>query len=159
LPLLRVATPLPNAIEVDSMPSCCFSKSTTHYVDLFSYFYSELYVHLLCEFFIISDYDEMNCNLVSGVFYNVLWSAKFSYICNNHESDVRMNGSVKFIKTEDMNIEHMHAKCKSIVIVLWNIMQEFKFHWYHLATMMGEFFFPILFFSSGKVFYKFCCIL
>jgi hypothetical protein len=37
-------------------------------------FYRELYVHLLCELFGVSDYDEMNCNLVSGVFYNVFWS-------------------------------------------------------------------------------------
>jgi hypothetical protein len=34
-------------------------------------FYSELYVHLLCELFVVSDYDEMNCNLVYGDFYNV----------------------------------------------------------------------------------------
>ncbi len=34
-------------------------------------FYSEFYVHLLCDFFIVSNYDEMNCNLVVGVFYNV----------------------------------------------------------------------------------------
>ncbi len=34
-------------------------------------FYSEFYVHLLCEFFVVLDYDEMNCNIVFGVFYNV----------------------------------------------------------------------------------------
>ncbi len=34
--------------------------------------YDELYVHLLCEFFVVLDYDEMNCNLICGVFYNVL---------------------------------------------------------------------------------------
>jgi hypothetical protein len=34
-------------------------------------FYNEFYVHLLCEFFVVLDYDEMNCNLVSGVFFNV----------------------------------------------------------------------------------------
>jgi hypothetical protein len=34
-------------------------------------FYSEFYVHFLCEFFVVSDYDEMNCNLVDGVFDNV----------------------------------------------------------------------------------------
>jgi len=27
------------------------------------YFSSELYVHLLCAFFLVLDYDEMNCNL------------------------------------------------------------------------------------------------
>jgi hypothetical protein len=35
-------------------------------------FKNEFYVHLLCEFFVVLDYDEMNCNLVYGVFYNVL---------------------------------------------------------------------------------------
>jgi hypothetical protein len=34
-------------------------------------FYSEFYVHLLCEFSVMLDYDEMNCNIVFGVFYNV----------------------------------------------------------------------------------------
>jgi hypothetical protein len=33
--------------------------------------YNEFYVHLLCEFFIVLDYDEMNYNIVSRVFYNV----------------------------------------------------------------------------------------
>jgi hypothetical protein len=42
--------------------------------------YSEFYVHILCEFFIVSYYDEMNCNLVSGVFYNVFWSDDFGYM-------------------------------------------------------------------------------
>jgi len=31
-------------------------------------FYSEFYVHLLCQFSIVLYYDEMNCNLVYGVF-------------------------------------------------------------------------------------------
>jgi hypothetical protein len=43
-------------------------------------FYSEFYVHLLCEFFVMLDYDEMNCNLNSGVFYNIFWSANFGYL-------------------------------------------------------------------------------
>jgi hypothetical protein len=34
-------------------------------------FYGEFYVHFLCEFFVMLDYDEMNCNLVSRVLYNV----------------------------------------------------------------------------------------
>jgi len=34
----------------------------------------------LCEFSVALDYDEMNCNFVSGVFYNVFWSAEFSYM-------------------------------------------------------------------------------
>jgi hypothetical protein len=39
-------------------------------------------------------------------------------IFNNHESDVGMNGSVKFVETQDMNNEHMHMKCKFVVIVM-----------------------------------------
>jgi hypothetical protein len=43
-------------------------------------FYNEFYVHLLCEFFVVLDYDEMNCNIVSRVFYNVLSSVNSSYM-------------------------------------------------------------------------------
>jgi hypothetical protein len=35
---------------------------------------------LLCEFFVISYYDEMNCNIVFGVSYNVLWNENCNYI-------------------------------------------------------------------------------
>jgi hypothetical protein len=35
-------------------------------------FYNEFYVHLLCGFLVVLDYDEMNCNLVFGIPYNVL---------------------------------------------------------------------------------------
>jgi hypothetical protein len=45
-----------------------------------SYFYNEFYVHLLCGFLVVLNYDEMNYNLVSGIFYNVLWSAESSYM-------------------------------------------------------------------------------
>ncbi len=40
-------------------------------------FYSELYVHLLYEFFVVSNYDEMNCNLVSGVFLQCIPKYRF----------------------------------------------------------------------------------
>ncbi len=43
-------------------------------------FYNEFYVHLLCEFSIVSDYDEMNCIIVFGVFYNVFWNVDFGYM-------------------------------------------------------------------------------
>jgi hypothetical protein len=43
-------------------------------------FYIEIYVHLWCEFFVVLDYDEMNCNIVSRVFHNVFWNADSSYI-------------------------------------------------------------------------------
>jgi hypothetical protein len=35
---------------------------------------------LLCEFAVVSEYDEMNCNFVFGVFYNVVWGADFGYM-------------------------------------------------------------------------------
>jgi hypothetical protein len=44
------------------------------------YFYNELYVHLLCEIFVMLHYDEMNYNLVFGVFYDVFWSVNYGYI-------------------------------------------------------------------------------
>jgi hypothetical protein len=53
---------------------------------------------LLCEFSVVSNYDEMNCNCDSGVFYNVI-EVQILVICNNHEYDVLMNGSVKFVET------------------------------------------------------------
>jgi hypothetical protein len=39
-------------------------------------------------------------------------------ICNNHEYDVGMNGSVKFVEIKDKNSEHMHVKCKYVVRVV-----------------------------------------
>jgi hypothetical protein len=41
-----------------------------------------------------------------------------------------MNGSVKFVENENINSEYKHVKCKYVVIVVWNILQEFKFHFY-----------------------------
>jgi hypothetical protein len=35
---------------------------------------------LLCEFFVVLEYDEMNYNLVFGVFYYVSWSTYFGYM-------------------------------------------------------------------------------
>jgi hypothetical protein len=39
-------------------------------------------------------------------------------ICNNHEYDVGMNCSVKFVEIEGRNSEHRHGKCKYVVIVV-----------------------------------------
>jgi len=61
-------------------------------------FYSEFYVHFLCGFSIMLDYDEMNYNLVSGVF-TMYSKMQILVICNNHEYDVGMNCNVKFIET------------------------------------------------------------
>jgi hypothetical protein len=61
-----------------------------------TYFYNEFYVHLLCEFFVVSNYDEMNCNLEFVIMY---FEVQILVICNNHESDVGMNGNVKFVET------------------------------------------------------------
>jgi hypothetical protein len=35
---------------------------------------------LLCEFSWVTEYGEMNCDLVFGTFYNVFWSADSSYM-------------------------------------------------------------------------------
>jgi hypothetical protein len=35
---------------------------------------------LLCEFVVVLEYDEMNCNFVYGVFYNAFWGANFGYM-------------------------------------------------------------------------------
>jgi hypothetical protein len=43
-------------------------------------FCNGLYVQLLCEFVILSKYDEMNCNFVYGFFYNVLWGVDSGYM-------------------------------------------------------------------------------
>jgi hypothetical protein len=44
-----------------------------------TYFYNEFYIHLLCEFSVVLNYDETN--LVFGVFfYNVLWSENYDYM-------------------------------------------------------------------------------
>jgi len=43
-------------------------------------FYSEFCVHLLCEFYVMLDDDEMNCNIVFGVLYNVFQSANSGYM-------------------------------------------------------------------------------
>jgi hypothetical protein len=55
------------------------------------------YVHLLCEFSVVLDYDEMNCNLGFKVF-TMSPKLQILVICNNHESDVGMNCNVKFIE-------------------------------------------------------------
>jgi hypothetical protein len=79
------------------MGLCCNLDSCFSVIHISINFYSEFYVHLSCEFFVVSNYDKMNCNFVFKVFYNVFWSA-YSNICNNHKFDVGMNGSVKFVE-------------------------------------------------------------
>jgi len=64
-----------------------------------TYFYNEFYIELLYEFSIVLDHDEMNCNIVSGVLFLMYSEVQILVICNNHEYDVLMNGSVKFIET------------------------------------------------------------
>jgi hypothetical protein len=59
----------------------------------------------------------MNCNLVFGVF-TIYSEVQILVICNNHEFDVGMNGNVKFVETQDKNNEHMHVKCKYVVIIV-----------------------------------------
>jgi hypothetical protein len=38
------------------------------------------YVHFLCGFLVMLDYDEMNYNLVSKKIYNVFWNVDFGYM-------------------------------------------------------------------------------
>jgi hypothetical protein len=61
-------------------------------------FYNEFYVHFVCEFFIVSNYNEMNCKLFLELF-SMYSKMSILVICNNHEFDVVMNGSVKFVET------------------------------------------------------------
>jgi hypothetical protein len=60
-------------------------------------------------------------------------------ISNNHEFNVGMNDSVKFVETWDKNSEHMHVKCKYVITIVWNILQKIKFQFYHLATILWDF--------------------
>jgi hypothetical protein len=48
--------------------------------------------------FCVLDYDEKNCNIVFIVF-KIYFEVHIFVICNNHEFDVGMNGSVKFVET------------------------------------------------------------
>jgi hypothetical protein len=43
-----------------------------------------------------------------------------------------MNGSVKCVDNQGINIECMHVKCKSIVTIMWNNYTRIKFHFYQL---------------------------
>jgi len=63
-------------------------------------------------------------------FFTMYSEVQILVICNNHEFYLGMNGNVKFVKIKDKNNEHMHVKCKFIVTIMWNILQEFKFHLY-----------------------------
>jgi hypothetical protein len=61
-------------------------------------FYNDVYVHLLCEFFVVSI-------MMKGIvilfleFFTMYFEVHIMVICNNHESDVGMNGIVKFVET------------------------------------------------------------
>jgi hypothetical protein len=81
---------------------------------------------LLCEFAIVLEYDEMNCNFVSGVLYNVLWDADFG-IWNNHEIGILMNGRVTCVENPCKNSECMHVKCKFFVTIVSNNFARIKF--------------------------------
>jgi hypothetical protein len=61
-------------------------------------FYNDFYVYFLCEFFVVLDYDEMNNNIVLK-FFTMYFELQILDICNNHEFDVGMNCSVKFVDT------------------------------------------------------------
>ncbi len=58
-------------------------------------FYNKFYVHLLCEYFVMLDYDEMNCLFME--FFIMYSEMQILVICNNHESNVGLNRNVKFV--------------------------------------------------------------
>jgi hypothetical protein len=60
-------------------------------------FYIEFYVQLLCEFYVVLDYDEIVILFLE--FVTMYFEVQIMVICNNHDSDVGMNGSVKFVET------------------------------------------------------------
>ncbi len=43
-------------------------------------------------------------------FVTMYFEVQILIICNNHEFDVGMNGSVKFVETYNKNSENMHVK-------------------------------------------------
>jgi len=81
---------------------------------------------LLCEFSVVSKYDEMNYNFVLELF-TMYYEVQILVIWNNHESCVLMNGRVKHVENQGKNSECMHMKCNFVVIIVWN-----KFHFYQL---------------------------
>jgi hypothetical protein len=89
---------------------------------------------LLCEFFVVSEYDEMNCNFVFGVF-TMYFEVQILVIWNNLEFGVLMNGYVKCVENCGRNSGCMHVKCKYVVIVMWNNFAGIKFNFYDLTTI------------------------
>jgi hypothetical protein len=79
---------------------------------------------LLCEFFVISKYDELNYKFVLK---KITMYFKVQIIWNNHEIGVLMNGKVKCVDNPRRNSECMHVKCKFVVIVVWNNYVWIKF--------------------------------
>jgi hypothetical protein len=47
----------------------------------------------------VLNYDEMNSNIVFGVFFIMYSKVQILVMCNYHESNVGMNCSVKFVET------------------------------------------------------------
>ncbi len=82
---------------------------------------------LLCEFSIVSEYDEMNCNFVLE-FFTMYFKVQILVIWNNHEFGVLMNGIIKCVDNQGKNSECMHVKCKYVVIVVWNNFAWIRFH-------------------------------
>jgi len=54
------------------------------------------YVHIVVWIVLVWQYDEMKCNFVYGVFYNI-FEVHNLVIWNNHEYGVLMNGNVKYV--------------------------------------------------------------
>jgi hypothetical protein len=83
---------------------------------------------LLREFSIVLVDDEINCDIVLRVFLHVFWSKiQIIVIWNNYEYGVLMNDIIKCVENQGKNNECMHVKCKYVVIIMWNILQELSF--------------------------------
>jgi hypothetical protein len=83
----------------------------------------------LCEFFVVSENDEMNYNIIFG-FFTMYSKMQILVIWNNHEFGVLMNGNVMCVENQSVDSECMHVKCKFVVIVAWNNYVGIKFHFY-----------------------------
>jgi hypothetical protein len=65
----------------------------------------------------------MKSNVIMFIEFFTMYSQIF-VIWNNHEYSVLMNSNFKNVENQNMNSECMHMKCKFVVTIMWNILQE-----------------------------------
>jgi hypothetical protein len=102
-------------------------------------FCSEFMFISLCEFSVVSKYDEMNYNFFLK-FFTMYFEVQILVIWNNHEFGVLMNGNVKCVENQGRNNECMHVKCKYVVTIVWNNYERIKFHFYQNSLKITIFF-------------------